>query len=217
MYTQEFKSKCLICNSPLISATEMFCEIQYCPDCGYKHFRWIKGQCCTNPKLSPTKCYVSKQDYFVDPDNYKVFNQCGNCGKKRGTELKKKDHLKAPEFDYELFDTGRRINKDLYSEFERIRDLQKEQENTIYWTNYNEYLKSDKWIKIREIVLKRDNNLCQSCLNADALEVHHTNGAYRYNEPIYSLVSLCSRCHSSITAMDRGEKDFPLINYNFKY
>jgi hypothetical protein len=92
-----------------------------------------------------------------------------------------------------------------YSEF--IKDFEeiKRQNFTfdLKFPGYSNYLLSDEWIKKRELVLKRDNYLCQCCLNNKAVQVHHTSYTHVFNEPLFELTSVCINCHEIITNMDR--------------
>ncbi len=84
------------------------------------------------------------------------------------------------------------------------------------------YLNSNEWKEKREIILKRDNYLCQDCLKVSALvfeylkknlnwlkdlninfnikikasQVHHLNyGSLHTSEEINDCISLCGLCH----------------------
>ena len=56
-------------------------------------------------------------------------------------------------------------------------------------------MKSDKWKAIRLKVLKRDNNVCQACLEAPAQDVHHLTYCNIGDELMYELISVCRDCH----------------------
>ena len=60
---------------------------------------------------------------------------------------------------------------------------------------YDEYLQSDKWKAIRLKIFKRDNNLCQICLEAPAQHVHHLTYANLGDELMTELLSVCKDCH----------------------
>ena len=85
---------------------------------------------------------------------------------------------------------------------EEAKDIQynsKEEEYEDFCANakfeYKEYLKSDKWKKLREKVMKRDNFTCKDCGNT-ATEVHHKRYV-NMGTPweLYELVSLCNNCY----------------------
>jgi predicted HNH restriction endonuclease len=50
-----------------------------------------------------------------------------------------------------------------------------------------------------------------------ATEVHHKDGQFRFNEPLFSLVSVCSTCHRIITEIEqtRNAKETDKIKYKF--
>lgn len=72
---------------------------------------------------------------------------------------------------------------------------------------YKIYLASDRWRRKRELVLSRDDHLCQSCYQARAEEVHHLTYKHVGLEPLFDLTSVCPSCHYVITKMDRGSKE----------
>jgi 5-methylcytosine-specific restriction endonuclease McrA len=59
------------------------------------------------------------------------------------------------------------------------------------------YLVSNQWTKKRVLVLRRDSHTCRKCHHkSKTLHVHHAaNYLLIPNEPIDSLVTLCSTCH----------------------
>jgi 5-methylcytosine-specific restriction endonuclease McrA len=74
------------------------------------------------------------------------------------------------------------------------------------------FYKSSKWRKKRELVLRRDNYLCQECRRygktTPAQTVHHIYPLERY--PVLALVSanlvsLCNECHERMHDRLTGE------------
>ncbi len=61
---------------------------------------------------------------------------------------------------------------------------------------YTEYVKSDRWKELREIVLKRCNHQCQNCLNTKWLQMHHRTYERVGHELLTDLTILCRRCHT---------------------
>ena len=60
---------------------------------------------------------------------------------------------------------------------------------------YRDYLKSDRWKKLRKIILFRDYHNCQDCDNR-ATEVHHLNyDVLETEEEEKFCISLCRICH----------------------
>ncbi|MGL5713052.1 MAG: HNH endonuclease [Paraclostridium sp.] len=64
---------------------------------------------------------------------------------------------------------------------------------------YKEYLKSDEWKNIRELVLKRDNRKCVLCGSDDRLHIHHKTYKNIFNEieHLDDLITLCNKCHAN--------------------
>lgn len=63
--------------------------------------------------------------------------------------------------------------------------------------------KTSRWIRLREVVLKRDKYMCQECRrygkNTDAHMVHHIFPADEVTKYQYlkeNLISLCNACHN---------------------
>ncbi|WP_229969376.1 HNH endonuclease [Pontibacter harenae] len=94
---------------------------------------------------------------------------------------------------------------------EKRKKFQKEQSLDKFLEEHTEYLLTDEWKKRRELVLKRDNFVCQSCLEKKATQVHHKSYRYWKNEPLFELVSVCHSCHEAITEMNREAIDFSRV------
>ena len=135
-----------------------------------------------------------------------LFNQCTQCGKRHGggsslkhdtvPNLKEKINLgEINKYDLELLNkkSSTYENYNAYYTFKREANKQLEKANRTEF--YNEYIKSDKWKAIRLKVLKRDNNLCQACLEAPAQDVHHITYENIGDELMYELLSVCRDCH----------------------
>lgn len=103
-----------------------------------------------------------------------------------------------PEFSENLRESY--YNKQ--SEKRKKEFLNKKEE---WFVGYSEYLKSESWLTKRTLVLKRDGNLCQSCLTNKAVQVHHLTYKHVFNEPLFELISICKACHDLITKLDRDE------------
>jgi len=209
--------KCRECDSVMNYTNKKFCFHYSCPKCGYESIDWNRDGCCNDPMLRPTKYYKNEEDYYVNKENYSVFNQCLNCGKKVGTALKKLDFTDADFFDGDLEEKGNNERADIKILSNEIENRRKNRNKYNYDQAYDEYLKSKRWKKIREIVLERDNYLCQSCMIEKATEVHHKDGQFRFNEPLFSLVSTCSSCHRIITEIEQtiNARETEKIKYKF--
>lgn len=65
------------------------------------------------------------------------------------------------------------------------------------YTNYEDFLKSEEWQQVSEMVKDRDGNKCVICGSTENLNAHHIgyNGD-RLNED--DIVTLCNRCHECL-------------------
>lgn len=68
------------------------------------------------------------------------------------------------------------------------------------WAEYNSYINSAEWRVKRDLVLKRDNYVCQGCLQSKAVHVHHLTYVHLGCELLFELVSVCRKCHERIHA-----------------
>jgi len=209
--------KCKECETIMSFIDRKFCIHYSCDKCGYESIDWNTTSCYNDPLLKPTRYYKTDEDYFINPKNYSVYNQCQNCGSKVGTALKDTGSLDIETFDRELQERGLKERSDIKNLSGEIEERRKKRRHLNFEIEYEEYLKSERWKKIRQIVLDKDNNLCQSCLVEVATEVHHTDGQFRFNEPLFSLVSVCSDCHRVITEIERkrNAREEKKIKYKF--
>lgn len=63
--------------------------------------------------------------------------------------------------------------------------------------NYKKFLKSKYWLKVKLLVLERDNKTCQVCGTKKSLHVHHKTYEHHFNEleHLEDLITLCKLCH----------------------
>ena len=137
-----------------------------------------------------------------------AIRQCKKCNYMPHENLKKKDvkdfdflygigEIKenCPDDNWSLYEVySRSYNEKYYVELKSINvneQIEKKQK-------YSQYLFSDKWKEIRKKVLKRDNYICQGCLENKAEEVHHKNYLHLFDELLFDLVSVCKSCHIKI-------------------
>jgi len=198
---------CPNCESPTRTEDKIVALFHKCEKCYYQSISYATHNgCCISPNNQPVRFYKDEVEAMLDSDNYLVYNQCQSCGRKNGSALKKSDYKKENlhHFNEELVERTEKMRVEIRDFDNEIQKQKIENRRDTFWDDYNEYLKSEEWQIKRELVLKRDNNLCQSCLSEVAMEVHHKVGAFRKNEPLFSLVSLCGRCHRIITEIERG-------------
>lgn len=211
--------KCPICENSLLIEDKIYALYKYCKSCKYEELEFSSnGYCCIEPKIIPVRDYKDEEDAHNDSDKYRVFKQCQHCGKRIGSAMKNKDFRKAelPKARTDLEEIIQEARTEISEISSRINKIKKQKENLDWWNDINEYYKTERWKNITKIVLERDKYICQSCLSSKAVEVHHTVGRYRKNEPLFTLVSLCQRCHNIITEIDRGNhENVEKIKYEF--
>lgn len=83
-------------------------------------------------------------------------------------------------------------------------------------SEYQEYLLSEHWQKIRSERLKMDNFKCQNCGRPFDLQVHHLTYDRIGNEDINDLITLCKFCHARV---EEGKKEYqsPLKKQYLEY
>jgi hypothetical protein len=62
---------------------------------------------------------------------------------------------------------------------------------------YEEYLKTEHWIEMRDKMLLRAGGMCQRCERGQHLEVHHIHYRHLGAEREHDLIVLCHECHAS--------------------
>ena len=203
--------QCKKCNGILTIEEKVYKKYQYCLLC-YDTFEDIDyyPSCCKNPKLIKVRHKLSN-------DTYNVRDQCQTCGKihTKSYSHKTYDPDSLPDSDVNFYDES--INKK-NEEYQSMKDWFFKDKTLHYsietnYPGYLEYLKSEEWKNKRDIVFKRDNNICQSCLNNSADQVHHLTYRHIFNEPLFDLISICFDCHKIITDIDKGVDNVEKIKH----
>lgn len=102
-----------------------------------------------------------------------------------------------PHTNTELYDWHNR-------NWERKREqaqLEVQQQSEQWRAEYATYLDSPEWFAKRDLVLERDNHLCQAQCDGctkRANHVHHLTYKHLFNEPLFDLVSVCRSCHNKV-------------------
>ncbi len=124
--------------------------------------------------------------------------QCLRCGSSASSAVAQNAELKVAPWDEELpisfeasLKTQRRALELTF--LDRTANMESGLD-----VSYQEYLRSPEWKRKRNLVLKRDNNICQGCLVNEAEEVHHFHYEDVPNELLFDLISVCSGCHARI-------------------
>ena len=85
-----------------------------------------------------------------------------------------------------------------YDEWDKRRSKHLEYYESERYQRYLKYLNSDAWAKKRDMVLRRDNYLCQACLVNRATQAHHLTYSMLGREPLFDLIAVCAECHKEI-------------------
>lgn len=66
------------------------------------------------------------------------------------------------------------------------------------WNTYNEYLKTNHWIKFKTQYAKTHPKVCNMCYGTKYIELHHITYERIGNESDTDVVWLCRKCHKLI-------------------
>lgn len=95
------------------------------------------------------------------------------------------------------FDEG--LQQRYHQERERQRAMAMASDRRKKHEEYERYIRdSNDWWAIRTKVMRRDDHLCQACMENAATDVHHRNYTHLYDEVLYDLVAVCRECHKKI-------------------
>lgn len=192
-----------ICNKcnvefEMIYQTE-FLDICECPICKMQKTIGL-DDCCRDP----FKIVIIDRTKKVE----RLLFQCKNCGgivnKNLPLSFKKyREEIRDELNEYRYEEWKNKIHFHYLSVKDDI------QENN-FWNSkrgkYIKYLSSEDWKKVRELVLKRDENKCQKCKTKNADEVHHLTYENLFNEKLEDLISVCHDCHKKIHEEQREQK-----------
>lgn len=129
-------------------------------------------------------------------------HQCLTCGEwiRRKKEYFGFD-IPTTEFCQSIKDEYREKRNEeakvVYEIWSEVRSQKRSEEKARWLGNYDAYLESEQWQQKRRKALARDGYLCQGCMERPATEVHHLTYKNVFNEFLFELVSVCSKCHVS--------------------
>lgn len=201
---------CPKCGKNVTIERTQFFESEICEHClDHAQINHI-DICCDIPALNPVKLITSA-------GTIQVRNQCQNCGDLRPNSLG--GFTKEQREVLPLVDQQKRENRQhrwgevtaaFWNRVSEKRANQRTLDQQHWMHKYNAYLNSPAWKSKRQLVLKRDNYLCQCCLNAYATQVHHKSYQFvdlKGNEPAFDLVAICVPCHEKIEAMKQQQRN----------
>jgi hypothetical protein len=202
------KMKCKSCNSELKRSEFLIHHIIfYCDKC-YDHFTVINNEnvCCENPDFFHVRKLLNNGKIVLN-------KQCRNCGYILYKPIAYKDDKSIDINKFPFADEKLNIDRRKIIQQEVTNAIKKNAiiRESLHKNDFEDYYKSEKWMYKREKVLKRDNYLCQSCLDEKAIQVHHLTYDHFGDEPLFDLVSVCLNCHKKITDIDRNKKYKGLI------
>lgn len=167
----------------------------------------ICKSCCNGDIEQNDGCCIKPDIIFVNMprrDGVPLKRKfCKNCGYYKQEKAKNIQEINSLPFisvnDAEKIQEKRENKKRSFRK--HIEDLKKERiedNNAEFWRQYEEYLRTDKWRNKRELVLKRDNYVCQACLTNKATQAHHKTYEHVFDEFLFELISVCKECHDLI-------------------
>jgi 5-methylcytosine-specific restriction endonuclease McrA len=207
--TNNPSNPCPKCGAPVTIERTQFFESEICEHCLNHAIVNDIDICCDQQALHPVKLITSS-------GTIQVRTQCQNCGDLRPNSLggySKEQRERLPLVDLRKKEERQNKYSDLvksfWSKISEKRSKQHEAGKKKWMAKYNDYLNSPAWKAKRLAVLKRDEYLCQCCLNAYATQVHHKSYQFvdmQGSEPAFDLVAICVPCHEKVEAMKKANK-----------
>ena len=117
--------------------------------------------------------------------------QCSTCFGAIGGALPRTDH---PLYtSYPLFPEGK------HDEYRRAgseaRQAAFEESRVALQSDYQQFLLSPEWKRLRHLVMNRAGRICEACLDAKAEHVHHVTYDFGWLPPAWYLRAVCEKCH----------------------
>jgi len=168
--------------------------LSFCPVC----YAYIRTDC---------KHYKTSLVKYSNNGGWAIRRMCSLCYKMIGDFIAQEDCEDIDKLHVIIKEKHDRFHSDnwekLAKRLEWLTRLHEEYHKSNWFSEHNDYLKSETWQEKREEVLRRDKYLCQACLKRKATEIHHLSYDHWKNEPLYELISVCHECHQAITEIDR--------------
>jgi 5-methylcytosine-specific restriction endonuclease McrA len=151
--------------------------------------------------------FIPRKRTLKDGRNVSMM-QCVICGI-NGSMVSKKEHPPIGDFDEDAHKNFVSVESKRY---EYVRENQpnifnnqnEEKMNFVTW--YSQYLESDIWKRKRQRVLERACGICESCMEEEAVHVHHLTYDRVGREPLFDLVAVCDTCHRQIHKLDDNDE-----------
>lgn len=168
----------------------------FCNDCGAGDISYTSNSCCENQNLTDIK-FEQANGTWVQRVACKSCKSLIGGAKKKSNDFDKLQPYYQEK--YLQIESDRIQSRIKLSEFlKKLSDEFKEKQTTIFWKQYNAYLKTPQWQYKRQQVLERAGYQCEGCRISKAVHVHHTTYENLYDELLFQLVALCVSCHNKL-------------------
>lgn len=140
---------------------------------------------------------VALKRRVVAGGSVQVVHQCAFCGRSVGGPVKQYgiDVSALPKFDD---DALRRTHC--------IEAQARHQARKQWWSEYERYMASDEWARVRAKVLTR-SPVCEACGEAASTQVHHYVYAHFGCELLWELAGVCDACHRRVHSRDERRQE----------
>lgn len=123
--------------------------------------------------------------------------QCETCGRSVSGSLPRAEFYfwqSYPEWNAELSERYWRGGHTQAERSAAIRQAGEERRAEYYaWLD-----ESPEWQQVRRLVLNRAEDVCEACLIAPAVQVHHLTYSYGKIPPAWELRAVCRGCHERL-------------------
>lgn len=151
---------------------------------------------CWCGAVSASLCKRKIQSYIA------IYLQCEGCGNSLSSAL--------PRAEHPIWQSYPQWDENLRKEYEARRSEEAAERTERFNANrnapdpdYATFLQSAEWAIMRGRVMVRANRRCESCLSAEATEVHHVHYQNGWMPPAWDLRAVCRPCHDATTSIER--------------
>ncbi len=149
---------------------------------------------------SPRHCPHVKQELRKKIDKSgqpRLWKQCLVCGSPVGTRVSAKPYNWHQVAEMPLFDEELRASylRAYFARYDERRQGEIDRLKRECRDEYRRYLQTPEWQAKRDLVLQREQRVCEGCRVAEATEAHHTSYAHIGEEFLFELVAVCPSCH----------------------
>lgn len=149
------------------------------------------------------------REFTIADGSKQVVAQCLTCGERIGQAMKRTSVSSEINPADTILHTNYIENRNRTRNriFQKHLEIQKSEERK-HSREYLEYLESDAWKRRRDKVLNRADGTCEGCLENEATVVHHLTYEHMFDELLFELVALCSKCHDRCHGTEGNETSF---------